>query len=147
MPAVPYALKLYATNRQAEQGASLEGFPVRPRPIPTQCTPASLNTDTFRLRLIFNVLTTPHVFLGGDVAAYRQHTARAERSAALLALAFRAPKATTPEQAVAALWRSPGGAEGKDFLGYLHAAHLHCVLNRGFADLCATGTARWERGR
>ncbi|MFF1714612.1 hypothetical protein [Streptomyces sp. NPDC058268] len=144
---VPYPIKLYVTGRQAEQAANLEGFPARPRPLPTQRTTTALATDTFRLRLAFNVLTTPHVFLIGDVTTYRRHIIRAERSAALLALAFSAPQAITVDQAIAALWRSPDGAQGKDFLGYLHAPHLRSVLGRGFAELAAARLARRDGGR
>ncbi|MGW7072151.1 hypothetical protein ACWGII_25830 [Streptomyces sp. NPDC054855] len=144
---VPYRIKLYATGRQTEQAAGLEGFPARPQPLATQRTDTALATDTFRLRLVFNVLTSPHVFLGGDVTVYRRHIRRAERSAALLALAFTSPRAITVEQALAALWRSPAGAQGKDFLGYLHAAHLRSVLGRGFAELAAARLAYPDGGR
>ncbi|GAB7189015.1 hypothetical protein ATKI12_8846 [Kitasatospora sp. Ki12] len=137
---VPYETKLYATLHQAEQAADGEGF------TPGEGTPATvretafLSTDSFRLRLVFNALTTPNVFLAGNPAAYRRHTVRAERTAARLAHTLHGAKKVTVGQAAEALLHAPDGRTGKDYLGYLHPAHLYAVLARGFADLAARGS-------
>ncbi|MFB8027268.1 MULTISPECIES: hypothetical protein [unclassified Streptomyces] len=93
------------------------------------------STDAFKLHLIFNVLTSPHVFFGGDITTYHRQVRRAERSTAVLARSL-----TTDDgppslfEAWAALWRAPDGRTGKDYLGYLAAPHLLSVLTRGLAD-------------
>ncbi|WP_432105970.1 nucleotidyltransferase domain-containing protein [Streptomyces sp. bgisy091] len=133
---VPYPVKLYATSDQVDQAAALAGFQLSwGTPAPTVRETGFLSTDAFRLRLIFNVLTSPHVFLGGDITAYHRQVRCAERSAAILAQSL-----TTDDgppsllEAWAALWRAPDGRTGKDYLGYLAAPHLLSVLTRGLAD-------------
>ncbi|SEK66183.1 nucleotidyltransferase domain-containing protein [Streptacidiphilus jiangxiensis] len=136
---VPYQAKLYATLGQAKQAAEGAGFTtVHGAPL-TIRESWYLEGESFRLRLIFNALTSPHVFLAGNAAAYRRHTALADRTAARLATAIHGETAITIAEAASALLRAPDGRSGKDYLGYLHPAHLHSVLARGFADLTARG--------
>lgn len=133
---VPYPVKLYATGHEVDQAAALAGFkPSWGTAPPTVRETWFLSTDAFRLRLVFNVLTSPHVFLGGNVTAYHQQVRCAERSAAALAqslIAHGGPP--TLQEAWAALWRAPDGRTGKDYLGYLVAPHLLSVLTRGLTD-------------
>lgn len=133
---VPYAVKLYATGDQVDQAAALAGFqPSWGTPPPTVRETWFLSTGHFRLRLIFNVLTTPHVFLGGNITAYQRQVRCAERSAAVLAQSLTAHDGPpTLQEAWAALWRAPDGRTGKDYLGYLVAPHLLSVLTRGLTD-------------
>jgi hypothetical protein len=132
---VPFAVKLWATTDQVEQAATLEGFRSRwGKPPPTVRETWFLSTNDFRLRLVFNVLTSPHIFLGGNVTAYRDQVRTAERSAAQLAQALTGIGRPTLPQAWAALWQAPDGRTGKDYLGYLVAPHLLSVLTRGMAD-------------
>ena len=133
---VPYAVKLYATAGQVDQAADLAGFQsCRGAPPPTVRETWFLSTDAFRLRLIFNVLTSPHVFLGGNITAYRRQVRRAERSAAVLAQSLTTQdRPPTPGEAWAALWAAPDGRAGKDYLGYMVAPHLLSVLTRGLME-------------
>lgn len=78
---VAFENKVFATHDDIERAARLDGFANVPdssdaagyaTPVDD---PDALNSPGFRLRLILNVLSTPHVFLAGDIAAYRRHTA------------------------------------------------------------------------
>ncbi|MER6237661.1 nucleotidyltransferase domain-containing protein [Streptomyces clavifer] len=133
---VPYPVKLYATGDQVDQAATLAGFhPSWGTPPPTVRETWFLSTDAFRLRLVFNVLTSPHVFLGGNITAYHRQVRCAERSAAALAQSLTAHDGVpTLHEAWAALWQAPDGRTGKDYLGYLVAPHLLSVLTRGLTD-------------
>ncbi|MGW2183126.1 hypothetical protein ACWCXX_34740 [Streptomyces sp. NPDC001732] len=133
---VPYAVKLYATSDQVDLAATLAGFQTCwGTPPPTVREAWFLSTDTFRLRLVFNVLTSPHVFLGGNLTAYYRQVRTAERSAATLAQSLTAHDGPpTLQEAWTALWRAPDGRTGKDYLGYLVPPHLLSVLNRGLTD-------------
>jgi hypothetical protein len=80
---VSYEVKLHATPTQVRYAVAPRGFAVSqagelgvPPIIPE---PWFLNSEAFRLRLIINSLTTPHVFLGGDTCHYREHRTAAER--------------------------------------------------------------------
>lgn len=127
---VPYAVKLYATHDQVADAAGLGGFrSTWGTPPPTIRETWYLSTDEFRLRLLFNILTTPHVFLAGDSAAYRRDARTARTSAALLARTLTAPgRPPTLQESWKALWQAPDGRTGKDCLGYLDAPHLRSVL-------------------
>ncbi|MFF3904365.1 nucleotidyltransferase domain-containing protein [[Kitasatospora] papulosa] len=133
---VPYPVKLYATGDQVDQAAALTGFqPSWGTPPPTVRETWFLSTDHFRLRLVFNVLTSPHVFLGGNITAYDRQVRCAERSAAVLAQSLTTDDGPpTLQEAWAALWQAPDGRTGKDYLGYLVAPHLLSVLTRGLTD-------------
>ncbi|MFJ1709502.1 hypothetical protein, partial [Kitasatospora sp. NPDC088346] len=104
--------------------------------------PWFLGTPAFRQRLVLNVLTTPHAFLTGDPTIYREHVAAAERSLARLSHRITGQDRVTVRQAAEVLLHAPDGRTGKDYLGYLHPAHLHSVLARGFADLTTHGHYR-----
>ncbi|MFJ3904205.1 hypothetical protein [Streptomyces sp. NPDC090025] len=132
---VGFASKLYATEREVDRAAGLVGF----RDVTDYATPVgdpvALNSPAFKLRLILNALTTPHVFLTGDVHAYRRQIVAAERGCALPALRIAGPGKRAFSEAVSALLSSPDGLTGKRFLGYRPGPHLHAVLRRGMAHL------------
>ncbi|MFB7919394.1 hypothetical protein [Streptomyces sp. NPDC056061] len=146
---VPYAVKLYATGDQVDQAAALAGFQsCRGTAPPTVRETWFLSTDDFRLRLIFNVLTSPHVFFGGNITAYHRQVRSAERSAAALARSLTAHDGPpTLHEAWAALWQAPDGRTGKDYLGYLVAPHLLSVLTRGLTDHQVPTTPRLQPSR
>ncbi|GGT75917.1 hypothetical protein GCM10010207_86160 [Streptomyces atratus] len=129
-------MKLYATGDQVDLAAALAGFQSSwGTPPPTVREAWFLGTDDFRLRLVFNVLTSPHVFLGGNITAYHRQVRSAERSAAALARSLTAHDGPqTLHEAWAALWQAPDGRTGKDYLGYLVAPHLLSVLTCGLTD-------------
>ncbi|MFE7617556.1 hypothetical protein [Streptomyces sp. NPDC057496] len=144
---VPYAVKLYATSDQTDRAAALAGFQTCwGTPPPTVRKTWFLSTDTFRLRLVFNVLTSPHVFLGGNITAYHRQVRTAERSAATLAQSLTTHHGPpTLQEAWTALWQAPDGRTGKDYLGYLVPPHLLSVLNRGLTDHHPTPTPQPSR--
>lgn len=132
---VGYATKLYATTHEIEHAGLLGGFyGVTDYATPVD-NPQALNSQAFKLRLILNALTTPHVFLTGDVHTYRRHIEQAERGCALLALRITGTTRLTIADAAGALLSSPRGLVGKHYLGYRDTPHLHAVLRRGLYHL------------
>ncbi|MFD3570473.1 hypothetical protein [Streptomyces sp. NPDC058667] len=132
---VTFTSKLYGTTREIEHAARLGGFEAATDYAAPVGDPEALNSPGFKLRLILNALTTPHVFLAGDVHAYRRQVAAAERGVALLALRIAGTGKLALTSAASALLSSPGGLTEKHFLGYRHQTHLHAVLRRGLAHL------------
>ncbi|MFE5940172.1 hypothetical protein ACFQ69_32945 [Streptomyces sp. NPDC056470] len=132
---VSFASKLYATTREIEHAAHLGGFDGVTDYVTPVGDPAALNGQGFKLRLVLNALTTPHIFLTGDIHAYRRHVAAAERGAALLAMRIAGTGKLTLAAAAKALLSSVEGLTEKHFLGYRHESHLHAVLRRGLAHL------------
>ncbi|MGW2207447.1 hypothetical protein [Streptomyces sp. NPDC001774] len=132
---VTFASKLYATTREIDHATRLGGFDGTTDYATPVGDPEALNGARFKLRLVLNALTTPHVFLTGDVHAYRRHVSDAERGAALLALRITGAGKITLATAEGALLSSVNGLTEKHFLGYRHESHLHAVLRRGLAHL------------
>ncbi|MFF1511926.1 hypothetical protein [Streptomyces sp. NPDC058326] len=139
---VAFTSKLYATAREIEHATSLGGFDGTADYATPVGDPEALNSPRFKLRLVLNALTTPHVFLTGDVHAYRRHAAAAERGAALLALRITGAGKIPLVRVASALLSSPEGLTEKHFLGYRHETHLHAVLRRGLADLAHENLVR-----
>jgi predicted nucleotidyltransferase len=144
---VAYSSKLHATTAQVEQAVMLDGFSwerdvdlVKVDTVVAE--PWFLDSHAFKLRLILNALTVPHVFLGGDVALYRDHVQQAQRALTLLALTLlEDPAAFTPAEVQQALIRDQNsGAQGEDFLGYDEGPHrtpaLFSLVQRGLSTLC-----------
>ncbi|MGW8357691.1 hypothetical protein [Streptomyces wedmorensis] len=132
---VSFTSKLYATTREIEYAAHLGGFDGVTDYATPVGDPEALDSPRFKLRLLLNALTTPHVFLAGDVHTFRRHVAAAERGAALLALRITGAGKIPLARAASALLSSPEGLTEKQFLGYRHETHLHAVLRRGLAHL------------
>ena len=137
---VSYEVKLYADVTQVDAALALQGFASTPDGrlhIPALIAEHSfLNSTPFKLRLIFNALTSPHVWLGGNLALYQRHRGRADRSLGLLALALLDPaESFTTAQAVAVLTHDPAGAAGKDYLGYASGAAVYSALRHGLSRL------------
>ncbi|WP_446221625.1 hypothetical protein ACTWPB_17010 [Nocardia sp. IBHARD005] len=137
---VDYETKLYATYSDVDRAVGLRCFPrvagvLRPDPVIVDAS--WLNSPTFAHRLLLNALTSEHVFLGGNVARYRADRSRAEQAVAVLAISMLATPEITVPHAVRALTCSPGGAQGKDFLGYTRSAHLCSTVQAGLASLVA----------
>ena len=147
---VCYKSKLYATGPDVSAATALGGFDASEQgqltATPVVVEPWWLNSRPFRLRLILNALTTPHVFLGGDLPAYRRHTQDAETAVALLALALVGRSRFGLADAVAVLLDGPDGATGEDWLGYRPGPHLASLLHRGMAALAEHGIVRFPDG-
>lgn len=145
---VTYEIKLVADHSEVMSALHHESFPMpystrHPLVNAVPADPVYLNSETFKLRLILNALTTPNMFLGGDHVAFSRHTRIAQGSAALLAmriLAYEGELTTfTLGDCASALTQGPGGTEGKDFLGYRPSAHLLTTLNQGLHQLVRVG--------
>ncbi|MEU7279040.1 hypothetical protein AB0A69_09715 [Streptomyces sp. NPDC045431] len=132
---VSYTTKLYATAQEIESAARLDGFTGVSDYATPVGNPQMLNSPAFKRRLLLNALTTPHVFLTGDVHTYRRHVAEAERGCALLALRITGSGKIRLADATSALLSSPEGLTEKRFLGYRPGPHLYAVLRRGLAAL------------
>ncbi|MDG4765118.1 nucleotidyltransferase domain-containing protein [Solwaraspora sp. WMMD406] len=138
---VAYEVKLYATLAQVDAAIALRGLMIQPdgrlRVPQLVAQPLFLNSVPFKLRLIFNALTSAHAFLGGNLNLYQHHRAQACRSLALLALALLDPVSSfTATQVVAVLTHGYGTA-GKDYLGYTGDATLYSALQQGLIHLAA----------
>lgn len=132
---VAYDVKLHATLAQVDAAVALRGLTIEPdgrlRVPQLVARPWFLNSAPFKLRLIFNALTSAHVFLGGNPTLYQRHRVQACRSLALLALTLLDPVTSfTATQAVAVLTHD-NGATGKDYLGYTGGATLYSALQQG----------------
>jgi len=161
---VAYEVKLIATHRDVQAALDHAPFPCpssprRPLIPPVPCETAYLNSPTFRLRLILNALTSPHVFLGGDLTTFTHHTQAAESSLALLAMRILAHQqrpepltSFTLTDTLTVLVRSADGATGQDYLGYRPSHALLGTLLRGLHRLAASQVAvlgpegRWRPG-
>lgn len=133
---VAYEVKLCATRREIREAADLVGFNRRAgRPEVTAVSSENryLNSPAFKARLILNALTSPHVFLGGDVEAYRQASRAAIGGLARLAVAAGGgPVPYGIDALVGVLVADPvTGATGQDWLGYEDhdGPHLYALLN------------------
>lgn len=137
---VDYETKLFATYADVDRAVSLRCFPRLDgvlSPVPVVVEASWLNSPAFAQRLVLNALTSEHVFLGGNVSRYRADRSRAEQAVAVLAISMLATPEITVAHAVRALTGMPGGAKGKDFLGYTHIARLCSTVQSGLASLVA----------
>jgi hypothetical protein len=136
---VAHEVKLYATPADVEAALALRGFLICPNGQvyvePAVVAPWFLNTPTFKLRLVLNALTTPHVFLGGNLDQYQRHCAAADRAVALLTLSLLSSRTITVAAAVATLVDGPGGETGEDYLGYSYTPALYSTVQRGLTRL------------
>ncbi|MBN9737717.1 hypothetical protein PP1_022150 [Pseudonocardia sp. P1] len=136
---VDHIKKIHATVRDVDSATSLRCFPLQangevdlPAVVPQSWF---LNSDTFRLRLLLNALTTPHVFLDGDIGRFDQDRRAAERAVALLAMAASRSVSPSTRVLMRVLCVRSDGSAGEDFLGYTPGPHLYSVLRRGLARL------------
>jgi hypothetical protein len=141
---VAHDVKLHATPADIEAAVALQPFDAGPggalHITPVIVDPSFLNSREFKLRLILDALSTPHVFLGGDLSLYRRHCAAADRAATLVALTLlEAHREFSVGDAVDALTCAPSGEAGADFLGYQAGPALHSTIQRGLADLITGG--------
>ncbi|MET7305319.1 nucleotidyltransferase domain-containing protein [Embleya sp. NPDC005575] len=139
---VRHDVKLCASFDDIDQATALAGFGApHLRVTPVTDDPEELNAAPFRLRLFLSALSGPHMFLAGDLTAYRRHTAAADRATAQLALALLGcpTAAPTVTEAAGCLLTGPGGHRGKDWLGWEEGPALYATLHRGLAALNGSG--------
>lgn len=137
---VDYAVKVHAAYADVDAAVALHCFNHDNHGhlavTPVLVEPGFLNSRTFARRLLLNALTSPHVFLGGDLASYEHQRERAEYALALLAVTLIGDTTTlTLDEAVTAVTHGPGNASGEDFLGYTRNQYLYRTLRRGLAQL------------
>lgn len=145
---VSYEVKLVAEYQEVAHAIGLDGFAIDSagqRRVPqVVAEPSFLNSRPFKLRLILNALTSPHVFLGGDVKRYREHQAQASRAVAQLALSLAGTdEAVSATRLVHLLLEDrDSGTRGEDYLGYIPTdlPTLHSRVRCGLADLDGDGT-------
>lgn len=132
---VAYDLKLWTTHAELRDALDLTGFtaPGGKMVVSTVPTdPSYLNSARFKARLILNALTSPHVFLGGDVHAYQRAVRAAIAALARLAvLPIGSRTVYGVHDLVAMLLADPAtGATGQDWLGYddHDGPHLYALL-------------------
>ncbi len=144
---VSYSSKLHATAAEVGEAVALGGFGLTAdgevAVDPVVVEPWFLDSRVFKLRLILNALTVPHVFLGGDGQLYECHREQAERSVTLLALSLVDTREVTTPELLRALTVDPEGACGEDFLGYndgpSRSPALFSLLQRGLSSLMSAG--------
>ncbi|MGC4854402.1 nucleotidyltransferase domain-containing protein [Micromonospora sp. DT4] len=147
---VAYEVKLFARTDEVIQAIALGGFVIDPSGRlsipPVVAEPGFLNSTPFKLRLILNALTSPHIFLGGNVERYREHQAQASNAVALLALSMvDETERISITHLVHMLISDPGsGSHGKDYLGYASSdtAALHGLVQCGLAGLSTADATR-----
>ncbi|WP_055599693.1 hypothetical protein [Streptomyces aureus] len=83
---VSFTSKLYATTHEIEHAAHLGGFDGAMDYATPVGNPETLNSPRFKLRLLLNALTTPHILLTGDQPHLPPPRRRRRTRAALLAL-------------------------------------------------------------
>jgi predicted nucleotidyltransferase len=154
---VAYEVKLVATHAEVRAALSHAAFPSPAVPgqpvapaVPSDA--AYLNSASFKQRLILNALTSPNVFLGGDVDTFTEHTHAAEASLAVLSMRILADQRQpaglawfTLSQALDAILVGPGEATGEDFLGYHRSPSVLATLNRGLHRLIPPRIAAPDR--
>ena len=136
---VDHRVKLFASLQAVDGALALGGFTIDPSGnlwVPSLVAePWFLNSHPFKLRLIFNAVTTEHVFLTGNPTTYRHHRVRADLALGLLTACLLADRdAFTIEDTLRVLTRGPGGEVGKDHLGYLPGARLYSAIRRALAE-------------
>lgn len=145
---VAYAVKLTATGAEVSRALALAGFadqkPGQPPPPALLQDSAYLNSPMFKLRLVLNALSSPNVFLGGDVASFEWHRRAAARASAELAMRLLLDEPVTLAAAVEVLLTGPRGARHKDHLGYVDAAALASTVAQGLHQLRAAGVLATE---
>jgi hypothetical protein len=151
---VSYSVKLYASSAEVAAAIAFDGFAVSasgdlsvPRLV---ASPAFLNSTQFKLRLVINALTGPHIFLGGNADRFDNDQVHACRAVTLLALStLDQSDIVSVSHAIDALVVDRGSsATGQDFLGYTagDTATLYGLVQQGFAYLTEKGALRQVDG-
>jgi arginyl-tRNA synthetase len=139
---VAFEVKLTASRTDVAMALSLAGFAATGglSVPPVDPAPAWLNGPRFRFRLILGALTGPHVFLAGDLHAYRADQARADNAIALVAIELlRDHLHLDLADLTTALLAHPDGPTAKDHLGYRDGPHLVSMALRAITRLRTQG--------
>jgi predicted nucleotidyltransferase len=118
---VPYRNKLLVSYRDVDAAVRLTCFPRRDghRSVPPiRKSKRFLASRAMRLRLILNVLTSPHELIAGSRASYDTYRERAEQAICKLALDLAYPKSVPPASHLDKLLYGECGQEGELHLGY-----------------------------
>lgn len=118
---VPYENKLYVSYRDVADALDLKGFEKMNNKIivpKIEKTKIFLASRPVRLRLIFNALTTPHIFFGKNKSGYQKYIKDAEASLRYLSRNLLKSASSTFEDQLAVLLNGPEGTDGEMYLGY-----------------------------
>lgn len=116
---VPYENKLFVDYKDILDAVELKGFVLEKGLISVpevQKNKEFLSSRPIRLRLIFNALTTPHIFFGKDERTYHKNRRKAETNLRFLSTHLSTGHTTSDPLNI--LLNGPNGAEGEMFLGY-----------------------------
>jgi arginyl-tRNA synthetase len=147
---VAFEVKLTASRTDVAMALSLAGFATTGgiSVPPVDPAPAWLNGPQFRFRLILGALTGPHVFLTGDLHAYRADQARADNAVALVAIELLLDNLHLDlADVTTALLAHPDGSTVKDHLGYRDGPHLVSMALRAITRLQTLGCLNKEGDR
>jgi len=132
---VPYENKLFVDYKDVTDAVELKGFVIKNSLISVpevQKNKEFLSSRPIRLRLIFNALTTPHIFFGKDEKTYHKNRRRAEIN--LRFLSTHLSTSPTTSDPINVLLDGQNGTEGEMFLGYKKypkvLKHLSSILNK-----------------
>lgn len=120
---VPYDNKLFYSHAEAEEALSIPFLaPLNPGVIGVKYLDQMHDDDTYfsspemKQRLLFNALTSDHVFLAGDQKTYIAMLQMAQNSIEALVRHLRSGDSRPVEEL---LHMSQDGISGKDYLGYV----------------------------
>lgn len=117
---VPYENKLLVSYEEARSAVNLQGLKVEKDHIivpKIEKNSSFLASSEVKKRLIFNALTSPHIFLGNDKESYDLLKKTAETNLGLLAFELSGYQKET-EKLIEVLLVSKDGNEGEMYLGY-----------------------------
>ncbi|MDD3287507.1 MAG: nucleotidyltransferase domain-containing protein [Alphaproteobacteria bacterium] len=142
---VPYDNKIVISYEEAKKAANLTSFIFAGKELiipPIKKESIFLGSKHIKYRLVFNALTGPHIFVGGDVDDYKKIMNTAVHSLAILAMAINGKNTFVVPDLIDALKRGESGAEGEDYLGYKDSQLVNNAmwsnLNMGLNQLCKT---------
>ncbi|MFA7301651.1 MAG: nucleotidyltransferase domain-containing protein [Candidatus Shapirobacteria bacterium] len=116
---VPYENKLFVDYKDVKDAAQLGGFDKKNDLIVVPAIQKNiifLSSRPIRLRLIFNALTTPHIFFGRNEKAYFEYKLIAEKN--LCFLSSHLSNCVPIDSRLDILLNGPNGVDGEMFLGY-----------------------------
>lgn len=140
---VPFSNKLVVSYEEACTATTLKQFSVAGNEVtipPIEKETEFLRSKDIRYRLIFNALTSPNIFIGGDAETYRQVRTKSSQALALLATSLCRKKVFSAKDLITSLLYGKNGEEGELYLGYKNNQQsmnaLWSNLGQGLSFLC-----------
>lgn len=134
---VPYENKLFVEYKDVIEAVNLKGFILKNGSVTVpkiEKTKEFLTSKPVRLRLIFNALTTPHIFFGKNRRKYLINRQIAEKKLCFLSNNLLNQQPYINNTPLEILLNGPNGTEGEMYLGYKKCpeviGYLASILNR-----------------